>query len=133
MQGWSLSPPVMPTTLRDDQGLEHNFMVAYFNHDPTLRKKQWQDLATLPKVLFMANSIWLCDHNWVILLGRDVANPKLTAEAADVLETRDAEVSFLMTQGVVDSYLCMHFGRAVDFDLHGWTWGFLAVKAKHTG
>ena len=60
-------------------------------------------------------------------------NPKITAEATDVLEARDAEISFLMTQGVVDSYLCMHFGCTVDFDLHGWTWGFPAAHTTPTG
>ena len=77
--------------------------MAHFHHDPTLRKKQWQDLATLPRALFMANAIWLCDHNSVTLPVRDVANPKITAEATDVLEARDAQISFLMTQRKVYS------------------------------
>ena len=38
-----------------------------------------------------------------------------------------------LSQGLVDSYLCMHSGRIVHFDLHGWTWGFPAVKAPPTG
>ena len=133
VQGWSLSPRVMHIALRDDQGFYHSLMVAHFHHDPTLRKKQWHDLATLPKALFMANSIWLCDHNSVILPRRDLANPKITPEAADVLEARDAEVSFLMTQGLVDSYLCKHFGRGVDFDLHRWNCGFSTLQTTPAG
>ena len=133
VRGWSLSPRVMHITLRDDQGFDQSFLVAHLHHDPTLRKKQWQDLATLPRALFMANAIWLCDHNSVTLAGRDVANPKITPEATNVLEARDAEISFLMTQGVVDSYLCMHSGRAVDFDLHGWTSDFPAAQTAPAG
>ena len=106
VSGWSVSPNIMHVTLREDAGWEHSFLVAHFHHHPTLRKKQWTLLSTLPASLFLANIVWLCDHNSVILPGRDIANPKITSEASDVLEARDAEVSFLMPHGVVGT--CIH-------------------------
>ena len=86
------------------------------HHSPTLRKKQWQDPATLPKAILMAIAIWFCDHHLVILPRRDVTNSKITVEATDVFEACDAKISFLLAQGVVNSHFCMHFGHAVNFD-----------------
>ena len=95
------------TLLREGSGCEHNFLVAHFLHDPTLRKKQWTLLPTLPVAFFPANTLWLYNHNSVILPGRDVANSKITSEASDVPGACDGEVHE-MSQGVVDSYICMH-------------------------
>ena len=116
--------------LEDEQGFLHSFMVSHFHHEASLRKKQWSDIAMLPRSLIAPNTIWLCDHNSVLLPTRDVANSKAATEQPATIDAREEEASTLMRFGLVDAYACAHSGRATDHDPHGWTWGFPSSKAK---
>ena len=108
-------------------------MVSHFHHEASLRKQQWSDIAMLPRSLIAPNTIWLCDHNSVLLPTRDVANSKAATHQPATLDAREEEASTLMRFGLVDAYACAHSGTATDHDLHGWTWGFPSSKVKaHT-
>ena len=67
----------------------------------------------------------------VHLTGEARFKPKTSTEQPMTVETGESETSFLISQGVVDAYVCMHSGRSADFDVQGWTWGFPSVRPKN--
>ena len=74
--------------------------------------------------LIPADTIFLSDHNSVILPTRDVSLPRSSPEQRDVLEAREQEISFLTRHGLIDAFATLHADRTDNFPLAGWTWGF---------
>ena len=123
LSSWTWSGRFMFVKLKDTDGLVHDFAICHFNHDAAIRRKQWDDLANLSH-LIPASTVFLSDHNLVILPSRDVLCPRNSPQMSDVMEARQKELSFISMHCLIDSYVALHEGHLDDLPLEGWTWGF---------
>mmetsp|Transcript_110608 Transcript_110608/g.191743 ORF Transcript_110608/g.191743 Transcript_110608/m.191743 type:complete len:149 (-) Transcript_110608:401-847(-) len=119
----SLSPRITFVSLLHLEGFLHNFLIAHFHHDPSLRLAQWRSLRDLSH-LIPDDTILLADHNSVIIPTRDADVGHVTVEQPKVLEARAMEVELLASRALVDAYVDVHAGRLSSQELASWTWGF---------
>ena len=85
----------------------HHFAVCHFHHDAPARKAQWSTLSALFDLL-PPETIFLSDHNSVILPSRDVSCPRTSEEPADIIEARKIEVDVITRLGLLDAFVCLH-------------------------
>ena len=125
------TPVPTPIWLQDPDGIEQSFAVCRFHHDASIRKSQWENMTALSH-LIPADTIFLSDHNSVILPTRDVSLPRFSPEQRDVLEAREQEISFPIRHGLIDAFATLHAYRTDNFPLAGWTWGFPPAQPSGT-
>uniref|UniRef100_A0A7S4GH15 Uncharacterized protein n=1 Tax=Eutreptiella gymnastica TaxID=73025 RepID=A0A7S4GH15_9EUGL len=64
-------------------------------------------------------TIFLSDHNSVILPSPDVPAPRSSQEPSEILNARHKGVDFLSDRGLIDYYTSLHEGRLDDLPLVG--------------
>ena len=129
VHSWTWSSRFLFVRLQDPDGIELSLAVCHFHHDATIRAHQWKKLASL-RHLIPSDTIFLPDHNSVILPSRDVSSLRTSPEQKDVLEARECEISFLAEHDLVDAFAALHSCRTEDFPLEGCTWGFPCLCPK---
>ena len=122
LKALSLTPRLLYVELLHPDGVPMGFFVGHLHHEAEQRKRQWELINIHAPTLFLPNTVFLCDHNSVVMPSRDIAQPHLAPERGSVLDARDAETGTLSRLRLVDSYPCTHGCR--DRPLEGWTWGF---------
>ena len=119
---WTWSNRFLFVRLRDPNGIEHSFAVFHCHHDATIWSTQWDQLSAWSHLL-PPSTIFLSDHNSVILRTRDVSYPRTAPELKDVPNARQKEVSFLTDHKLLGVYATLHECRTEEFPSGGWTWG----------
>ena len=122
LKALSLTPRLLYVELLHPDGVPMGFFVGHLHHEAEQRKRQWELIKIHAPTLFLLNTVFLCNHNSVVMPSRDIAQPHLAPERGSVLDARDAETGTLSRLRLVDSYPCTHGCR--DRPLEGWAWGF---------
>ena len=85
---------------------------------------------SLPPGWIHADTIYLSDHNSIMLPVRDIASPHLGAEPPATVRARTTEAEYVSNRRLIDAYLSIHDGRLDDLPLEGYTWGFPNVDKE---
>ena len=89
-----------------------SFSIFPLHHAIVIKQQQWHALSSLSSSLLPADTISLSDHK--------VPSSDLLPEHASIASSRDAELDFMVSLHLIDTYACFHTGRLNDFDLMGW-------------